>query len=72
MYPLPVAKFYSIEIRNPTGIEIELSIGVNHEEVLFLPYETEYPFALGSNGNSNFIVDVKNKGYVLLTLKKCD
>jgi hypothetical protein len=72
LYPLPTARFYVIEVSNPTGEEIELSVGVNHQEVIFLPYEIDYPFPLANTEQMNFIVDVQNKGYVLLTLKKCD
>ncbi len=72
LYPLPTAKFYCIEITNPTGTEIELFIGVNHQEVLFLPYDIDFPFPLANMENVNFLLDVQNKGYLLLTLKKCD
>jgi len=72
LYSLPTARFYSIEVSNPTGAEVELSVGVNHQEILFLPSQMDYPFPLANEESANFIVDVQNKGYVLLTLKKCD
>jgi hypothetical protein len=46
-------------------------ITVNHVDIVYLPLGYEYPNYADKNTSSYFIVEVLNKGYVQIIVKKC-
>ncbi len=47
-------------------------MGINHQEVIFLPFNHEYPFQLHKNEYLNVLSDVNNPGFIDMYVKKCD
>ena len=39
---------------------------------MILPYDKEYPFVLHKSETINFLVEVSNPGYIMMTVRKCD
>lgn len=72
MYNLPTSVCFEIQLSNPTSKSIKASMGINHQEVLFLPFNHEYPFQLHKNEYLNILADVNIPGFIELHIKKCD
>jgi hypothetical protein len=47
-------------------------MGVNHQEVVFLPFNHDYPFILHQKEYLNVLTDVNIPGFIDLELRKCD
>ena len=45
---------------------------VNHQELIILPLDVEFPFSMSKGETINLLADVNNPGYLLLTIRKCD
>jgi hypothetical protein len=72
LYSLPAQKLIVIKMKNPSEAEQKVSIGINHQEVVLLPFNHEFPFPLHKKETINFLIDVNNPGYLKLSIKKCD
>jgi hypothetical protein len=58
---------------NNTGkTNISVSVLVNQDEIIILPYQVEYPIVLKPNENQHLLVEVSNEGFLLLVVRKCD
>lgn len=49
-----------------------VSIGINHQEIMFLPFDHEYPFSLHNGEDLNFLVENSQAGFIEVTIRKCD
>lgn len=72
LYSLPAQKFIIIKMKNPSDAEQKVSVGINHQEVILLPFNHEFPFPLHKKESINLLIDVNNPGYLKLTIRKCD
>jgi hypothetical protein len=46
LYSLPAQNFIIIKMKNPSTAEQKISVGINHQEVILLPFNHEFPFPL--------------------------
>jgi hypothetical protein len=46
VYNLPQSPCFQIQLSNPSSKAINVSMGINHQEVIFLPFNHEYPLQL--------------------------
>jgi hypothetical protein len=47
-------------------------MGINHQEVILLPFDHEFPFQLHKGEQLNILVDVNIPGFLEMSIKKCD
>jgi hypothetical protein len=72
LFSLPAQKFFIIKAKNPNNKEETFTIGINHQEVIYLPFNHDFPFSLHKSESINLLVDVNNPGYLKITIRKCD
>ena len=72
VFTFPNSTCFEIELLNPTKKELKVSMGINHQEVIFLPFNHEYPFQLHKEEYLNILSDVNIPGFIELQVKKCD
>lgn len=72
LYNLPAKNFIVIVMKNPSDKQQKVSLGINHQEVILLPFDHDFSFPLHKKQDINLLVDVNNPGYVKLTIRKCD
>lgn len=46
LFDFPNAQCFEIQLTNPTSKSEHVSMGINHQEVVFLPFNHDYPVAL--------------------------
>lgn len=69
-YSIPAEKKISVEVTADEDAKITLV--VNHQELILLPFDQEFPFILHPKEDLNLLVDVNNPGYLMITIRKCD
>jgi len=70
VYSLPSSKLVSLELESDT--EAKVTLMINHQELIILPFEQEFPYELKKGEVISFLADVNNPGYLLVTIRKCD
>lgn len=72
MYSLPAKNYFAffLECKGSKGARV--SLGINHQEIMILPFDKEFPFALHQAETINFLVELSNPGYIEMTVRKCD
>jgi hypothetical protein len=46
LFSLPAQPLFIFRMTSPSSTEQKLSIGINHQEVMLLPFDHEFPYAL--------------------------
>ena len=46
VFDFPLSRCFEVELVNPTSKEEPVSMGINHQEVVLLPFNHDYPFQL--------------------------
>lgn len=64
MYMLPNKNNLGITLEYSGDHSEKVSLGINHQEIMILPFENEYPFVLHSNESIHFLVELSNDGYI--------
>lgn len=72
MYMLPNKNNLGITLEYSGDHSEKVSLGINHQEIMILPFENEYPFVLHSNQSIHFLVELSNNGYIQIVTRKCD
>jgi hypothetical protein len=72
LYSLPEHNFFIFELTNPGSKEERISMGINHQEVILLPFDHEFPFQLHKGEALNILADVNIPGFLDISIKKCD
>ena len=72
LFSLPDQNFFVFELKNPSDKEKRVSMGINHQEVILLPFNHEFPFQLHKKEELNILVDVNIPGFLELSIRKCD
>ena len=72
MYSLPAKNYFALFLTYHGNHEQSVSMGINHQEIMILPFDKEYPFVLHQNENINFLVEISNPGYISIVVRKCD
>jgi hypothetical protein len=68
----PPHNCFAIEVTNPTAAATKVSMGINHQEVIFLPFNHEFPLQLHPLEYLNILIDVNIPGFIELKVRKCD
>lgn len=50
----------------------KINLGINHQEIMILPFDVEFPFILHNNETIDFLVELSNSGYIEIVTRKCD
>lgn len=53
---LPEKNYFEIDLLNPSSKPEVISIGINHQELIILPFDHEFPFTLHAKEDINFLV----------------
>lgn len=69
---LPANKFFLIEITNPSKDIQLVTLGVNNQEIIYLPFNHELPVQLGKGEHTYLVINVPFETFLTVTIKKCD
>mgnify|MGYP000977413136 FL=1 len=73
VFKLPTGyNYYEILITNSGKENSSVSVMVNQDEIIMLPYQVEYPVVLKAAEKQHLLVEVSNEGFLLLVVRKCD
>jgi hypothetical protein len=63
LFSLPEQHYFEIILTNPINKPLPISISINHQELIMLPFDHEYPFALHALEDISFAVEASQAGY---------
>ena len=69
---LPANKLFQIEIVNPDKALQVITIGVNNKEIIYLPYNHEFPVQLQKGEYIYLVINVPFQTHLNVEFKKCD
>jgi len=64
VFQLPQKTRFEIVLNNDRNESFPISIGINHQEIMFLPLGHEYPFAIHQSENIHFVVELSHPGFL--------
>ena len=69
---LPANHFFQIEVSHPEKTLEWLTVGVNNQEIIYLPLSHEFPVRLEKNEYIYLMVNAPYFSYLLVDVRKCD
>lgn len=72
MYSLINKNHISVSLTYKGSHSEKVSLGINHQEIMILPFDLEFPFILHRSERTSFIVELSNPGYLEIVIRKCD
>lgn len=69
---LPAKKAYFIEITNNNDKDTLFTLGVNNREIMYLPFDHEFPVYLSKSEFVYIVLNNAATGYIRISFTKCD
>lgn len=72
VFKLPAGyDYYEMLVTNTGSSNSKVSVMINQDEIIMLPYQIEYPIVLKPSEKQHLMVEVSNEGFLLLVVRKC-
>ena len=68
---LPANKFFQISVENNNKHFELITLGINNQEVIFLPFNHEFPVKINRNESINVVINSPFSIFMEITIKKC-
>lgn len=72
MYSMIDKNHLSVALTYKGSQAAKISLGINHQEIMILPFQVEFPFILHKGEKLTFLVELSNAGYIEIITRKCD
>lgn len=69
---LPAKQTYMIELTNNNERDVLYTLGINNREIIYLPFDHEFPVRLGNTEYIYIVLYNTVAGYIKLSFSKCD
>ncbi len=71
VYSLTGGETYIIETNNKNDKNEKVTLGINHQEIMILPFDQDLPLEINPKEDISLMVEIRNSGYLELEIKKC-
>lgn len=69
---LPAKKAYFFQVTNNNDKDTLFTLGINNREIIYLPFDHEFPIALPESDHVYIVINTAVAGYVKISFSKCD
>ena len=69
---LPAKKAYLFQVTNNNDKDLLYTLGINNREIIYLPFEHQFPLHLAQTQFIYIVLNTHVAGYVKLSISKCD
>ncbi len=69
---LPAKKAYLFQVTNNNDKDLLYTLGINNREIIYLPFEHQFPLHLAKTQFIYIVLNTHVAGYVKLSISKCD